>query len=146
LVAAELVLGVRTVRAWDTGFRADERLVQAERALGERGWLVSFAALAPRVDVWKPALVELPQDEIFREVLEARTPVPEYAAAGLANLRGLLDYGPVALDLAYERLPDDPVLALRRPYAEALVAAARAELDTELFDHPDWPVLLLRPR
>jgi hypothetical protein len=143
------LLGLRELRAHDTGMRVDERNVQIARALPEGGLLVSFHVLGPRASAWAEDVTEHRADAWFQTQLERlrgglEVESPEaFVAASLPHLAGAVGQGPVVIDASGAGALDDPVVRQRQPYVEALVAHLEAEWTVERLDHPDWPMLRL---
>ena len=78
-------------------------------------------------------------------IAEERAPA-SFAEDVLLLTRGLLATMPVVLDLSYERVPENPLLPLRRPYVDAVLEGAAAEFRCTRLEHESWPMLRLELR
>jgi hypothetical protein len=129
------------IRAFDTGYEPAARVAHVEASLGDGARILSAHPAAPRIELYTDAATELPLGPGIADAF-TRGVSPE-ASAELSEvlLAGLLQEGPLALDLSYRGDFERPETDERAPYLDALERLLADRFVTRLHDHPSWPLL-----
>jgi hypothetical protein len=152
IVAAQFGLSYVQIAAYNSVLRIPDRAAHVREVIGESGLLVADGGLAPEIKYELPGVSEIGLHRTINRAVAAGTSPADFAPSCEWFLKQSVANGPVALDRSYaleagrRGLPFDITVHTRLPYYEALEQMLRERYTVESFDHPSWPLLLIRQK
>ncbi len=140
LLLVQALVATYLVREHDQGWSPAERAQRVRECMGESGTLINCGNWAVSITEVMPDVVDAPFWDIVPRYEAAGASREEFATAVADQMGALIQQGPVGLDESYLRRAQDPVVALRLPWIEALVEELERRFDFERCPHEDWPM------
>jgi hypothetical protein len=150
LAAVQGVFAAGEVRAYDQGWRVDERVALVREALDERGIFLSTVDQAPPIAVYAPGAEEFPVWRALTDIyLRSGNAMPEPDAVLELFMpqcdRWLKRHGQIVFETGYRNLSGRALDEQKRPWYELIEQALRERYRVRDVDHPYWSLLIVEP-